>query len=236
MSYTSGNTRYRRVEEQLGSKTNPHFILGNRYPKFFLFPMEFGSKNDFVAISSHKFGDTYTIIMMKHENKVEMHGAWAFLSKGFALENVRFVFRNEGFVPEYQSFVFKNKGFVPNIQSSVLQNESSVSENESPVFKNEGFVPKNESLFFRNVGVVPQYEHSVSECKIPAIYEENADIELISRCFMPHAFKNRRMQLRRNGRVKGTKKHSIKLRGRGKVRGTKNHAIQLRGSEGKNCA
>lgn len=236
MSYTSGNTRYRRVEEQLGSKMNFHFLMGNWYPSFFLFPMESESKNDFVVISFHKFGDTHTIIMMKHENKVEMHGAWAFLSKGFALENVRFVFRNEGFVPEYQSFVFKNKGFVPKPQSSVLRNEGSVPENESPVFKNEGFVPKNESLIFRNAGVVSQYEHSVSECKISAIYEENADIELISRCFMPHAFKNHPMQLRSIGRVTGTKNHTIKLRGRGKVRGTKNHAIQLRCSKGKNCA
>lgn len=190
MSYTSGNTRYRRVEEQLGSKTNPHFSMENRYPKFFLFPMNSGSKNNFVVISSYKFGDTHTIIMIKHENKVEMHGAWTFLCKGFALENERFVFWNEGFVPEYQSFVFRNEGFVPKTQSSVFQNESSVPENESPVFKNEGFVPKNESFFFRNAGVVSQYGISVSECKITVLYEENTDIEQVSCCFMPYVFKN----------------------------------------------
>lgn len=236
MSYTSGNTRYRRVEEQLGSKTNSHFLMGNWYPSFFLFPMESESKNDFVVISFHKFEDTHTIIMMKHENKVEMHGTWAFLCKVSALENERFVFRNEGFVPEYQSFVFRNKGFVPKTQSSVLRNKGSVPENESPVMRNEGFVPKNESLFFRNAGVVPRYGISVSECKITAIHEEKADNEQVNRYFIPHVFKNHPMQLRSIGRVKGTKNHTIKLRGRGKVRGAKNHAIQSRGSEGKNCA
>jgi hypothetical protein len=215
MSYTSGNTRYRRVEEQLGSKTNPHFSMGNRYPKFFLFPMESGLKNNFVIISSHKFGDTHTIIMMKHENKVEMHGTWAFLCKGSALGNERFVFRNEGFVPKYQSFVFRNEGFVPKTQSSVFQNESSVPENESPVFKNEGFVPKNESLFFRNAGVVFQYKNSVSECKDIAMREENADLEKFNRCFMPHVFKKSRDKIawqRVKQRDKITQERMIKSR------------------------
>lgn len=195
MPYTSGNTKNRQVVEQLGSKTNPHFIMGNRYPKFFLFPMNSGSKNEFVDISSHKFGDTHTIIMMKHKNKVEMHGTWAFLCKDSALENERFVFRNEGFVPEYQSFVFRNKGFVPKTQSSVLRNKGSVPENESPVFKNEGIVPKNESLFFRNAGVVSQYKNSVSECKDIAINEENTDNEHFNRCFIPHVFKKSRNKI-----------------------------------------